>query len=149
MLFYYCAYVLYGFLRTYEGVEGDSASISVAVAVISALEGIPVNQEFAMTGSLSVRGEVLPVGGISYKILAAIEAGMKYVVIPETNSKDINLDKEDIKKIKIITAKNIAEVLENVLKKSPRRDAMVKELKEYITSDSRERKPLVFDQDEK
>ena len=137
------------FLQTYEGVEGDSASISVAVAVISALEGIPVNQEFAMTGSLSVRGEVLPVGGISYKILAAIEAGMKYVVIPETNSKDINLDKEDIKKIKIITAKNIAEVLENVLKKSPRRDAMVKELKEYITSDSRERKPLVFDQDEK
>jgi Lon-like ATP-dependent protease len=136
------------FLQTYEGVEGDSASISVAVAVISALEGIPVNQEFAMTGSLSVRGEVLPVGGVTYKILAAIEAGMKYVVIPDTNSKDINLDKEDLKKIKIITAKNIAEVLENVLKQSPRRDAMIKELKNYIMNDSKERKPLILDKED-
>ncbi len=136
------------FLQTYEGVEGDSASISVAVAVISALEGIPVDQEFAMTGSLSVRGEVLPVGGVTYKILAAIEAGMKYVVIPDTNSKDINLDKEDLKKIKIITAKNIAEVLENVLKQSSRRDAMVKELKSYIMNDSKERKPLILDKEE-
>ncbi|MGC8479278.1 MAG: ATP-dependent protease LonB [Candidatus Micrarchaeia archaeon] len=136
------------FLQTYEGVEGDSASISVAVAVISALEGIPVDQSFAMTGSLSVRGEVLPVGGVSYKVLAAIEAGMKSVVIPDTNFKDINLDKEELKKIKIIPAKNIAEVLENVLKKSPRRDAMVKELKEYINSDSKERKPLSLEEKE-
>ena len=65
------------FMQTYEGVEGDSASISVAVAVISALEGIPVDQEIAMTGSLSVRGDVLPVGGITNKVLAAIDAGMK------------------------------------------------------------------------
>ncbi|MEM0201187.1 MAG: ATP-dependent protease LonB [Candidatus Micrarchaeaceae archaeon] len=136
------------FLQTYEGVEGDSASISVAVAVISALEGIPVNQEFAMTGSLSVRGEVLPVGGVTYKVLAAIEAGMKYVLIPDTNSKDINLDKEDLKKIKIITVKNIAEVLENVLKQSERRDAMVKELKNYIMNDSKERKPLILDRED-
>ena len=69
------------FLQTYEGVEGDSASVSVAVAVISALEGMPVNQEVAMTGSLSVRGDVLPVGGITNKVRAAIEAGMKYVII--------------------------------------------------------------------
>ncbi|MBI4096010.1 MAG: ATP-dependent protease LonB, partial [DPANN group archaeon] len=52
------------FLQTYEGVEGDSASIAVAVAVISALKNIPVKQEIAMTGSLSIRGEVLPVGGV-------------------------------------------------------------------------------------
>ncbi|HQJ39895.1 MAG TPA: ATP-dependent protease LonB, partial [Methanoregulaceae archaeon] len=55
------------FIGTYGGVEGDSASISVATAVISAIEGIPVRQDVAMTGSLSVRGDVLPVGGVTYK----------------------------------------------------------------------------------
>ena len=128
------------FLQTYEGVEGDSASISVAIAVISALEGIPVNQEVAMTGSLSVRGEVLPVGGITNKIHAAIEAGMKYAIIPAANSMDINLDKDEVKKIKIVPAKNIADVLEMALKKSPRRDGMIRKLRAYMTSDYKERK---------
>ncbi|MDE1851671.1 MAG: ATP-dependent protease LonB [Candidatus Micrarchaeota archaeon] len=130
------------FLQTYEGVEGDSASISVAVAVISALEGIPVDQEVAMTGSLSVRGDVLPVGGISNKIMAAIEAGMKIAVIPESNAKDVYIEKEYLKRIKIIPVKNIADVLKNVLKKSARRDEMVRKLHRYITSDIREREPL-------
>ena len=58
------------FLQTYEGVEGDSASIAVATAIISALKNIPIKQEIAMTGSLSVRGEVLPVGGVSSKVEA-------------------------------------------------------------------------------
>lgn len=131
------------FLQTYEGVEGDSASVSVAVAVISALEGIPVEQEVAMTGSLSVRGEVLPVGGVTNKILAAIEAGMKTVVIPIGNAKDVNIDKKELKKIKIIPAGNIADVLHYVLKKSPRRDAMVKSLRKYMTSDNKEKEPLI------
>lgn len=65
------------FIGTYEGVEGDSASISVATAVISALRNIPVDQSLAMTGSLSVRGDVLPIGGITYKIEAAIAANLK------------------------------------------------------------------------
>ncbi len=130
------------FLQTYEGVEGDSASISVAVAVISALEGIPVDESTAMTGSLSVRGEVLPIGGVSNKIIAAIEAGMKNVIIPESNEKDIYIDKKELSKVKIIPVGNIAEVLEHALKKSPRRDAMIRELKKYITNDSRERSPL-------
>ncbi len=131
------------FLQTYEGVEGDSASISVAVSVISALEGIPVDQEIAMTGSLSVRGEVLPVGGITNKILAAIEAGMKIVIIPKSNAQDINIDKKVLSKVKVIPADNIAEVLEAALKKSPRRDAMVANLRKYITSDSKEKAPLL------
>ncbi len=130
------------FLQTYEGVEGDSASISVAVAVISALEGIPVNQEVAMTGSLSVRGEVLPVGGISNKVRAAIEAGMKYAIIPESNAKDVYINKNELRKIKILPVKNIADVLHYALKKSPRRDQMVNKLRKYITSDSVERAPL-------
>ncbi len=132
------------FMQTYEGVEGDSASISVAVAVISALEGIPVDQRIAMTGSLSVRGDVLPVGGITNKINAAIEAGMKQVIIPESNSKDIFIDKKRLGKIKVIPVKNIAEVLGHALRKSTRRDEMIGKLKKYMTADSRERAPLEF-----
>ncbi|MFP3278841.1 MAG: ATP-dependent protease LonB [Candidatus Micrarchaeota archaeon] len=130
------------FLQTYEGVEGDSASISVAVSVISALEGIPVDQSVAMTGSLSVRGDVLPVGGITSKVEAAIDAGLRAVIIPKSNVNDIYIDKEKLKKIKIIPVSNIGEVLEYALKKSPRRDMIIKELKHYISTDSKERKPI-------
>ncbi|MEM3839362.1 MAG: ATP-dependent protease LonB [Candidatus Micrarchaeaceae archaeon] len=133
------------FLQTYEGVEGDSASISVAVAVISAMEGIPVSQETAMTGSLSVRGDVLPVGGITNKIEAAIDAGIKTVLIPNTNVKDIFINKKLLKKIKVIPVKNIADVLTYALKRSPRRDAMIRKLRKYMTSDSAEREPLVVE----
>jgi len=100
------------FLQTYEGVEGDSASVSVAVAVISALEHITVRQDVAMTGSLTVRGEVLPVGGVTQKIEAAIEAGLKTVIIPESNRRDVLLEKKYEGKIKIKTAKTLIDVLE-------------------------------------
>ncbi|MCX6695297.1 MAG: ATP-dependent protease LonB [Candidatus Altiarchaeota archaeon] len=99
------------FLQTYEGVEGDSASVSVAVAVISAIEGVGVKQEVAMTGSLTVRGEVLPVGGVTQKIEAAAEAGMKEVIIPESNMKDVLLEKKYEGKIIIRTAKTLIDVL--------------------------------------
>ncbi len=104
------------FLQTYEGVEGDSASISIAVAVISALEHIAVKQNYALTGSLSVRGEVLPVGGINQKIEAAADAGIKYVIIPKSNEKDVHLPKEIKKKIKVIAVSTLYEVLEHILK---------------------------------
>jgi ATP-dependent Lon protease len=104
------------FLQTYEGVEGDSASVATAVAVLSAMEGIAVDQSVAMTGSLSVRGEVLPVGGVTAKIEAAIEAGARKVVIPESNLKDVYLGKESKKKIKIVTAKRLPDVLKESLK---------------------------------
>ena len=103
------------FLQTYEGVEGDSASVSVAVAVLSALEKVPVNQEVAMTGSLTVRGEVLPVGGVTQKIEAAIDAGIKKVIIPASNVKDVLLEKKYEGKISIIPAKTLVDVLENAL----------------------------------
>ncbi len=103
------------FLQTYEGVEGDSASIAVATAIISALKEVPVKQEYAMTGSLSVRGEVLPIGGVSSKIEAAIEAGIKQVVVPKSNMGDIIVDAEKLKKIKIIPVETIEEVLSEVL----------------------------------
>lgn len=103
------------FLQTYEGVEGDSASVSVAVAVISALEHIPIRQDVSMTGSLTVRGDVLPVGGVTQKIEAAIEAGLKKVVIPLANEKDVFLEKRYEGKIKIVTAKTLNDVLKHSL----------------------------------
>lgn len=103
------------FLQTYEGVEGDSASIAVATAIISALKDIPVKQEVAMTGSLSVRGEVLPIGGVSSKVEAAIDAGIKVIIVPKSNLQDIVVDKEKLSKVKIIPVMNIQEVLEEAL----------------------------------
>ena len=103
------------FLQTYEGVEGDSASIAVATAIISALKKIPVKQDFAMTGSLSVRGDVLPVGGVTSKVEAVIEAGIKNVIVPNSNLKDIIIDKEKLKKINIIPVNTIYDVLKHAL----------------------------------
>ncbi len=103
------------FIQTHEGVEGDSASIAVATAIISALQKIPIKQDTAMTGSLSVRGEVLAVGGVSAKIEAAIDAGIKTVIIPKSNEKDIIIPKSKLNKVKIIPASTVQEVLENAL----------------------------------
>ncbi len=103
------------FLQTYEGVEGDSASIAVATSIISALKEIPIKQSVAMTGSLSVRGEVLPVGGVSYKVEAAIDSGVKIVIVPHSNLQDIVIKKEKLGKVKIIPVKTLEEVLEHAL----------------------------------
>jgi Lon-like ATP-dependent protease len=100
------------FVGTYEGVEGDSASVSIATAVLSAIQGIPVDQTVAMTGSLSVRGDVLPVGGVTYKIEAAALAGIKTVLIPKSNMGDVLIEDEYKDKIRIIPVSNIEEVLE-------------------------------------
>jgi ATP-dependent Lon protease len=103
------------FLQTYEGVEGDSASIAIAVAIISALKDIPIRQDYAVTGSLTVRGEVLPIGGVSYKIEAAIDAGIPNVIVPKSNLKDIVIDPEKLSKVKIISVEKIEEVLKVML----------------------------------
>ncbi len=123
------------FLQTYEGVEGDSASVSIATAVISAIEQIPIRQEIAMTGSLSVRGEVLPVGGVSSKISAAIKAGFKKVIVPKSNLNDIVISKEELKKIEVIPVKNLIEVLEVALEKNVRKKKLIKDLKKIIIVD--------------
>jgi Lon-like ATP-dependent protease len=120
------------FLQTYEGVEGDSASVSVATAVLSALEGVAVKQNVAMTGSLSVRGEVLPVGGVTQKVEAAIEAGINTVIIPKSNFGDLVLEKEQKTKVKIITAESWSDVLENALKDSPRKQQLVRVIRAEI-----------------
>ena len=111
------------FLQTHEGVEGDSASIAVATAIISALNNIPVRQDTAITGSLSVRGDVLPVGGVTAKAEAAAEAGLKRVIIPEANKDDVILNGKNIEVVPVKTIKGaIREALdwkgkEKILKK--------------------------------
>ena len=103
------------FIGTYEGVEGDSASLSVITAVISALENVKVRQDTAITGSLSIRGNVLPVGGITAKVEAAAEAGLKRVIIPKANLKDVLIDERYKDKIEIIPVETLSEALEHVL----------------------------------
>jgi Lon-like ATP-dependent protease len=103
------------FIGTYEGVEGDSASVSIATAVISALEGIPIDQSVAMTGSLSVRGDVLPVGGVTYKIEAAAQSGIRKVIIPWTNKDDVLIEEAYKDQVEIIPVKTISEVIEHNL----------------------------------
>ncbi|WP_297506593.1 ATP-dependent protease LonB [Thermococcus sp.] len=120
------------FLQTYEGVEGDSASISVATAVISALENIPIRQDVAMTGSLSVRGEVLPIGGATPKIEAAIEAGIKKVIIPKANEKDVFLSPDKAERIEIYPVERIDEVLEIALEDSPAKDELLRKIRESL-----------------
>ena len=118
------------FLQTYEGVEGDSASIAIAVSIISALKKIPIKQEYAMTGSLSVRGEVLPVGGVSAKVDAAIDTGIKKVMVPKSNLQDIILDNGKKDKIKIIPVNTILDVLKEVLNWKGKENILKKILKE-------------------
>ena len=103
------------FVGSREGTEGDSASISVATAVISALEEVEVDQGVAMTGSLSVRGQVLPVGGVTAKIEAAAEMGIRKVVIPKANMKDVLLEDRYVGRIEICPVETLKDVLEHAL----------------------------------
>ncbi len=114
------------FLQTYEGVEGDSASIAVAIAIISSLTDVPVKQTYAMTGSLAVRGDVLPIGGVSAKIEAAIDAGVTCVIVPKSNMQDIVVDKIRLAKIKLIPVSHISEVLEEALDWKGKEDVLKK-----------------------
>ena len=115
------------FVQSYDGVEGDSASVSMATAVISAIENIPIDQTLALTGSLSVRGTVLPVGGVTGKIEAAAESGMKTVLIPASNMDDVLIDAKYKDKIKIIPVKTLNEVLEHALT-GPKKEVLLKKM---------------------
>lgn len=114
------------FIGTYEGVEGDSASISVATAVISAMERVPVRQDVAMTGSLSIHGTVLPVGGITAKIEAAAKAGIKKVLIPKANMQDVLIEEEYKNKIEIVPVSTLKEVLEHALEGEKKKELIKK-----------------------
>jgi Lon-like ATP-dependent protease len=132
------------FIGTYDGVEGDSASISVATAVISALEEVPVDQTIAMTGSLSVRGLVLPVGGVTAKIEAAAESGIRKVLIPLANMRDVVLEERYIGKIEIVPVSNMTEVLQNALIGGIKKDSLLKKLAALVDRSDKPDKPPVL-----
>ena len=117
-----------------QGVDGDSASITVATAVISALEGVAVDQNLAMTGSLSVRGDVLPVGGVTHKIEAAAKAGLDTVIIPAANEQDVMIEDEYEEQIDIVPVGHISEVLEVALAGETEKDSLVDRLKSITGS---------------
>jgi Lon-like ATP-dependent protease len=112
-----------------QGVDGDSASITVATAVISALEEVPVDQSMAMTGSLSVRGDVLPVGGVTHKIEAAAKAGCDTVIIPKANEQDVMIEDEYEEMVDIVPVSHISEVLDVALTGETEKDGLVDRIK--------------------
>jgi len=101
--------------------DGPSAGIGMCTALVSALTGIPVRADVAMTGEITLRGEVLPIGGLKEKLLAAHRGGIKTVLIPEDNKKDLaDIPKNILQKIDVKPVKWIDEVLEVALQYPPK-----------------------------
>jgi ATP-dependent Lon protease len=102
--------------------DGPSAGVAMVTAIISVLTGIPVRKDVAMTGEITLRGRVLPIGGLKEKLLAALRGGIATVIIPEENVKDLQEISNEIKnKIDIVPAARVEEVLKAALVKPPER----------------------------
>jgi ATP-dependent Lon protease len=96
--------------------DGPSAGVAMATAIVSVLNGVPVHKDIAMTGEISLRGRVLAIGGLKEKLLAALRAGTKTVLIPEENEKDLADIPENVKAaLKIIPVATVDEVLAHAL----------------------------------
>ncbi len=96
--------------------DGPSAGVAMCTAVLSSLTSIPVRRDVAMTGEITLRGDVLPIGGLKEKLLAALRGGIKTVLIPYDNKKDLQEIPQNVKDgLEIITVKRIDEVLERAL----------------------------------
>ena len=92
--------------------DGPSAGVAMVTAIISVLTGIPVRKDVAMTGEITLRGRVLPIGGLKEKLLAALRGGIKTVIIPEENVKDLAEIADEIKnKLDIVPASRMDDVL--------------------------------------
>ena len=100
--------------------DGPSAGVAMVTAIISIMTGIPVKKDVAMTGEITLRGRVLPIGGLKEKLLAALRAGIKTVVIPEENVKDLAEIGDELKaKLEIVPASRMDDVLKVALQRLP------------------------------
>jgi len=100
--------------------DGPSAGVGMATSIISVLTQIPVRRDVAMTGEVTLRGRVLPIGGLKEKLLAALRAGIKTVIIPEENEKDLAEIPDNVKSgMTIVPVKTVAEVLKVALVRQP------------------------------
>ena len=100
--------------------DGPSAGIAMCTALVSALTKIPVRADVAMTGEITLRGKVLPIGGLKEKLLAAHRGGIKTVLIPDENEKDlVDIPKAILKKLEVHPVSTIDEVLEHALTETP------------------------------
>ena len=115
--------------------DGPSAGIGLCTAMVSVLTGIPARSDVAMTGEITLRGQVLPIGGLKEKLLAAHRGGIKTVIIPDENKRDLKEIPDNIKSdLEIIPVKWIDEVLEVALQRMP--EPLPKELESDSKSDS-------------
>ncbi|MES2907078.1 MAG: endopeptidase La [Pseudomonadota bacterium] len=100
--------------------DGPSAGIGMATAIVSAMTGIPIRRDIAMTGEVTLRGRVLPIGGLKEKLLAALRGGIKTVLIPEDNAKDLAEIPDNVKNnMEIIPVSHVDEVLKHALTRQP------------------------------
>ncbi|MEP3279998.1 MAG: S16 family serine protease, partial [Stappiaceae bacterium] len=100
--------------------DGPSAGIAMATTVVSIMTGIPIRREIAMTGEITLRGRVLPIGGLKEKLLAALRAGIKKVIIPEENAKDLADIPDNVKNgMEIVPVSRMEEVLKHALIRQP------------------------------
>jgi ATP-dependent Lon protease len=96
--------------------DGPSAGVAMVTSIVSVLTGTPIKRELAMTGEITLRGRVLPIGGLKEKLLAALRAGIKTVLIPSENEKDLAEIPDNVKKgLTIVPVKNVDEVLDRAL----------------------------------
>ncbi len=96
--------------------DGPSAGVAMATSIVSVLTGIPVRKDVAMTGEITLRGRVLPIGGLKEKLLAALRGGIKHVLIPKDNEKDLADIPDNVKRgLEIIPVGTVDEVLRNAL----------------------------------
>ena len=98
--------------------DGPSAGVAMATSIISVLSGIPISKSIAMTGEITLRGRVLPIGGLKEKLLAALRGGLKTVLIPRENEKDLAEIPDNVKKnLNIISVETVDEVIKHSLVK--------------------------------
>jgi ATP-dependent Lon protease len=96
--------------------DGPSAGVAMAISIVSVLTGIPVRRDLAMTGEITLRGRVLPIGGLKEKLLAALRGGMKTVLIPKDNEKDLAEIPDNVKKdLTIVPVSSVDQVLQHAL----------------------------------